>query len=47
MGTDRRPMFETVPGTASHKPDILDTRVAINYKVSVRTVLVLAHPSFG
>ena len=44
MTTNRRSMFESMPGAASDEPDVIEARVPINYKVAVRTVLVLTHP---
>jgi hypothetical protein len=44
--TDCRSMFESMPGTASDEPDVIEARVPINYKMAVGTVLVLTHPRF-
>ena len=44
--TNCRSMFESMPGTASDEPDVIEARVPINDKVAVSTVLVLTHPRF-
>src|SRR5882672_10076142 len=44
--TNCRSMFESMPGTASDEPDVIEARVPINYKMAVGTVLVLTHPRF-
>ena len=44
--TNCRPMFESMSGTASDEPDVIEARVPIYYKVAVRAALVLTHPRF-
>src|ERR1700692_4267361 len=41
--SERRPMFEPVPGTSARKPHVIYFRVPVDQKISVRSVFILAH----
>src|SRR5579872_7214083 len=39
-------MLESVTRAPAHQPDVLQIRMPVDQKISIRSVLVLAHPCF-